>query len=110
MRPVDFQPAIMQTPNAERAQQVQQSQPQVSQQVFAGEMNRLAEDKKHQVQGGSESQESRAPEELSEKKRENLRHGKRRRPAPASMAETAKAETGQEALPAGDAPHVDVRV
>ena len=110
MRPVDFQPAIMQTPSAEHAQQLQQSQPQVSQQVFAGEMNRLAKDKEHQVQAGSESHESRAPEELSEKKRENLRQGKRRLPAPASMAEPAVAETGQEALPADGVPHVDVRV
>lgn len=110
MRPVDFQPAVVQAPNAERVQQQQQSQPQISQQAFAGQMERLAEERTHQVRETGEGHEARPPETLSEEKREKPRQRSRKRvagPAPES-AEPEKPDTG--AQPGSPVPHVDVRV
>jgi len=106
MRPVDFQPAILQTPSAERAQQQQQSQPQISQQAFAGEMNRLAEERIHQVRETGAGHETRPPEEMTEQKRENNRQGKRNR----LQAVSKDAIPAEEKADIPDGTHIDVRI
>jgi len=109
MRPVDFQPAVVQAPSAERTQQQQQSQPQISQQAFAGEMQKLAEDRAHQVRETGQGHESRPPEEMTEDKREKPRQRARHRRAPAASAPGTPEKEAKDSNPA-DGPHIDVRV
>lgn len=108
MRPVDFQPAVVQAPSAERAQQQQQSQPQISQQAFAGEMQKLSEDRTHQVREIGQGHESRNVEELTQDKREKQRQKTRKRLASAPV-EAAAEKSGDFQAPE-EIHHVDVRV
>lgn len=110
MRPVDLQPAVVQAPSAERAQQLQQSQPQVSQQAFASQMERLAEDRAHQVRESGEGHEARPPEDLTEEKRGKPRQRNRRRPAVSAPETAPRAEKTGDVPPPPPGPHVDVRV
>ena len=101
-----MQPAVVQAPNVERIQQQQQSQPQVSQQVFAGHLERLAEERSHQVRETGESREARRPEDLPVDSREQSRKRNRRRFAgPGAPAQ----EDGEKNAPSPGS-IVDVRV
>ncbi len=115
MRPVEFQPPIVQTPNVERVQQQQQGQPQVTQQTFAGQLQQVAEQRPHQVQQLVQSGEATPgkvkPEERGE--RRGRRPGRRRTdrsakgPAAPEPAGTGEAKEGGEKA---EERHVDVRV
>jgi len=110
-----MQPAVVQAPNVERMQQQQQNQPQVSQQVFAGHLERIAEERSHQVRETGESRESRAPEDLSEDSRGQPRRRNRRRlpgdaPAGEAGAPAAPEQAGEEKDVPAPGSIVDVRV
>jgi len=110
MRPVDFQPAIVQAPSAERTQQQQQSQPQVSQQAFAGQMEKIAGERVHQVRETGPGHETRPSEDLGEEKREGRRRRGRKRPAASAGEKMAGEDNGGDIPPPAPGPHIDVRV
>jgi len=110
MRPVDFQPAVVQAPNTERVQQQQQSQPQISQQAFATQMEKTAEQRVHQVRETGEGHEIRPAEDPAENKEGKPRHrGRRRQAAPGQVSGQA-AENPDDVPPPSSGSHVDVRV
>jgi hypothetical protein len=85
VRPVELQPAILQTPNVERLGQQQVANPQTAQAAFAAEMQRRANERPAQVQA-AEAQEGAQPakvkpEEQGER-RARRKPGPRRKPAP----------------------------
>jgi hypothetical protein len=105
MRPVDLQPGVLQTPNVERIQQQQQTQPQISQQTFSGQLERIAAERPSQVQQVGQGVEAKpgkvVPEEHGDRRRKKAA---RRKPATA-VPRVDEAETASQ-----PGSKIDVRV
>jgi len=105
MRPVELQPAVVQAPNVERIQQQQQNQPQITQQTFAGQLERIASERPSQVQSTQPGREPKPGDVLSEDRGERSR----RKPSRRKPGKTASGTGGDETLPPPGS-IIDVRV
>jgi len=104
MRPVELQPAVVQAPNVERVQQNQQNQPQISQQTFAGQLERIGSERPAQVQPPEQSAEARPGKVVPEE------HGERRRKKPERRKSAAAPAPGPEVPPPAPGSTIDIRV
>ena len=106
MRPVELQPAILQTPNVERTGQQQVANPQTAQAAFAAEMQRRAAVRPAQIQA-AEAQEGVQPAEVKPEehgeKRGRRKFRPRRKPAPAPASPGVSTSGETPAAPSGAA-------
>jgi len=93
MRPVDLQPAILQTPNVERTGQQQVANPQTAQAAFAAELQRRASERPAQVQP-PEAQEGAQPARVKPEERGEQRARRRPRRRAVGTARSASITAG----------------
>ncbi|MEK7475462.1 MAG: hypothetical protein AAB152_07470 [Candidatus Coatesbacteria bacterium] len=95
MRPVELQPAILQTPNVERSGQQNVANPQTAQAAFAAELQRRAAERPDQVQAAEAQQGAQSaevkPEEHGEKRARRM--PRKRRTAAAGPGVSTSGET-----------------